>query len=218
MKQDGKPSQLSDDEHDIIFFRKEGTGERFPIDPGLHEHGAAKRFPIGDAGGRKARDLARPDAGSLPAHTHVGPAMAIAPTRPEPASQNGTCVIINQENVAIRNTWSTARLNNEPNPAAVDPFDGPLAPLRSTFEIAVAWPDGEVQLLQKKRGFGQTLTSTPLALGREGELWYQLRNGLVAGRVVLFVGGSRVVPVVNVASLEDDNGNVGNKTELGAKE
>jgi hypothetical protein len=205
MKLDGPArtrKDLRDDEHDIIVFRKVGGEQRFAFDPASKEHEAPEPLPLSAPGGRKARDLGRPHTVRL---ADSGPALAISPTRPEPAAQNGTCIIINQENVRIRNTWTTARLNNEPN-STPDRFDKPLAGQAQAFEVLVAWPDGEVHLIRKQAGHGASPTVTPVDASTEGELWYQLRNGLVAGRVPLFNSEPRnqIVPVVNVASLQDD--------------
>lgn len=209
MKPDGGPRRRNDDLHDIIVFRKAGgAGERFPIDRVTGRHGNAQHFPVQRTGGRKARGLARPNAGNAAGDT--GPALAISPTRPEPAAQNGTCIIINQENVKVRNTWSTARLNNEPpdpnDPLSKDPFDQPLEPLPEVHELLVAWPDGEIHLIRKQTGHGNAPLVSSIDMSLEGEAWYQLRNGLVAGRTPIVSSGppNRIVPIVNVASLEDD--------------
>jgi hypothetical protein len=187
-----------DDLHDIVVAPIAGGVERIPVDRG----GGANRgrydmppeaFGLDKNGGRKAHAVANPDG-------PFGPAFAVAPTRPEPAAQNGTCFIINQHNVRIRNPWTTARLNNEPNTAG-DPFDRPLLARDKVddFEILLAGPGGKIYCAEKKNG---ALSLGELTdLGYEGDIWYQLRGGVVAGSASCFQKQGRVLPLVNITSL-----------------
>ncbi len=187
-----------DDTHDVVIVPRRGGVQRFPVDrqKGVYSE-PPQEFPRNQTGGRKARAVIKPSK-------KFGPAFAIAPTRPEPAAQNGTCVLINQHNVRIRNPWTTARLNNEPAAGKVteDPFDRPLPNRdeRDAFEVLLAGPEGKVYLVRKLDGAAPTITELP-NMGLEGEIWYQLRNGFIAGSVHCFQEG-RVIPMVNVTSLE----------------
>lgn len=187
-----------DDLHDIVVAPKTGGVERIRVERlgaqrGRYLH-APKEFDLSKNGGRKALAVANPDE-------KFGPAFAAAPTRPEPAAQNGTCFIINQHNVRIRNPWTTARLNNEPN-AAPDPFDRPLPDedRNDDFEVLLAGPGGKVYCAEKRDGKTPSIKELT-DLGREGDIWHELRGGLVAGTVKCFQLEGRVLPLVNITSL-----------------
>jgi len=187
-----------DDTHDVVIVPRRGGVQRFPVDreKGVYTE-PPQDFPREQTGGRKARAVIKPSK-------EFGPAFAIAPTRPEPAAQNGTCVLINQHNVRIRNPWTAARLNNEPDADKVseDPFDQPLPARdeRHELEVLLAGPAGKVYLVRKLAGAAPTITELA-NMGMEGEIWYQLRSGFIAGSVRCFQEG-RVIPMVNVTSLE----------------
>lgn len=197
MSSEGEARKL-DDTHDVVIVPRRGGVQRFRVDreKGVYTE-PPQEFARNETGGRKARAVIKPSK-------EFGPAFAIAPTRPEPAAQNGTCVLINQHNVRIRNPWTTARLNNEPDAENVseDPFDQPLPPRdeRFEFEVLLAGPAGKVYLVRKLTGAAPTITELP-NMGMEGEIWYQLRSGFIAGSVHCFQEG-RVIPMVNVTSLE----------------
>ncbi|HVV51350.1 MAG TPA: hypothetical protein VHO06_16895 [Polyangia bacterium] len=190
---------LPDDIHDVVLVPEAGGVERFPVDrkTGRYDE-PPENFTRDKPGGRKARAVLDPDPGIF------GPAFAVAPTRPEPAAQNGTCVLINQHNVQIRNPWTTARLNNEP-PAGnelPDPYNAPLPPAdkEDRFEILIAGPCGKVYLVHKEPGSAPSIAELE-NLGLEGEIWYQLRSGFIAGSIRCFQRDNRVIPMVNVTSL-----------------
>ncbi len=187
-----------DDTHDVVIVPKSGGVQRFPVNRATGRYDQQpQEFPRSASGGRKARAVIDPS-------DRFGPAFAVAPTRPEPAAQNGTCVLVNQHNVRVRNPWTTARLNNEPaagDPAAQDPFNGPL-PARDkvdAFEVLLAGPAGKVYLVRKAAGAAPTIDELT-DLGAEGEIWYQLRSGFIAGTVPCQREG-REIPMVNVTSL-----------------
>ena len=188
-----------DDTHDVVIVPRRGGVQRFPIDreKGVYAE-PPQEFPRNETGGRKARAVIKPSK-------EFGPAFAIAPTRPEPAAQNGTCVLINQHNVRIRNPWTSARLNNEPGagePTEQDPFNRAL-PERDKgdeFDVLLAGPAGKVYLVRKMTGAAPTIMELP-NMGMEGEIWYQLRSGFIAGSVHCFQE-NKVIPMVNVTSLE----------------
>jgi len=194
-------SNQKDDSHDVVIVPGSGIVQRFPIDRTKGVYKGVEAYPRSEPGGRKARAVVNPS-------DEFGPAFAIAPTRPEPAAQNGTCVLVNQHNVRIRNQWTTARLNNEPDADPInpdlpdqDPFDQPLpeGDTSDAFEILIAGPKGKVYLVQKAAGSAPSINPIP-NLGTEGEIWYQLRGGFIAGSVRCFQEG-RVIPMVNVTSL-----------------
>jgi len=192
---------LPDDTHDVVLLPKVGGVEKFPVDRTTGRYTARPvSYTRNQSGGRKARAVVDPS-------NRFGPALAIAPTRPEPAAQNGTCVLVNQHNVRIRNPWTTARLNNEPRPAESpndDPFNAPLPASDNTdgFELVVAGTQGKLYLVKKLPRKDPTVAEIR-DVGLEGEIWYQLRGGLVAGSAQCFQEG-RVIPVVNVTSLRKE--------------
>jgi hypothetical protein len=281
------PTAVTDkDLHDIIVVPPAGGIQRIPIDRttrkydvGLEElcrkKGETFDLELEDDGGRKARVIAGPTQ-------KFGPAFAIAPTRPEPSAQNGTCIIINQRNVAASNTWTAARLNNEPPPppkadvpaggagavdakaradaeakakkdlatkvaAAKKRVDAEVASAEAkvngdakadaakaeaeaaakaaqdkllnsgyrarlpgqfkedAFEILLAGPMGRVYYVYKDKN-AQPQVVEVQDLSRETEIWYQLRNGLVAGTAPYEGEGGRVMPLVNVTSLMTSGG------------
>lgn len=190
-----------DDTHDVVIVPRNGSVHRFPVnrETGAYDQ-SPQEFPRNETGGRKARAVIKPSK-------DFGPAFAIAPTRPEPAAQNGTCVLINQHNVRIRNPWTMARLNNEPaagKEAQQDPFQRalPARDKRDEFDVLLAGPAGRVYLVRKAAGVAPTITELT-NIGVEGEIWYQLRSGFIAGSVHCFQEG-KVIPMVNVTSLEPE--------------
>lgn len=215
---------LRDDLHDVIILPKvpkvpKGqSGEkdppvafRFPIarndgelgaESKAGDYGPAEKLGAERPGGRKSRSLAAPDPS-------FGPAFALAPTRPEPAAQNGTCIIVNQEHVRIRNVWTAARLSSEPArqadgqqaaPVSTEPDEYtqrlPDADRATSFELLVAASQGKVFHVQ-----GDLAPRELGDLANESEIWYQLRNGFVAGSVYCRQL-ARVLPMVNVAALK----------------
>jgi hypothetical protein len=189
---------IPDDNHDVVIVPRRGGVQRFPVNraTGVYDK-LPQEYPRGDIGGRKARAVIDPSR-------KFGPAFAVAPTRPEPAAQNGTCVLVNQHNVRVRNPWTTARLNNEPaaDGAEKDPFNValPSSDQSDAFEVLLAGPAGKVYLARKTAGaVAPTIEELP-DVGVEGEIWYQLRSGFIAGSVHCFHEG-KVIPMVNVTSL-----------------
>jgi hypothetical protein len=200
-KVDEDQARKLDDTHDVVIVPRRGGVQRFRVDreKGVYTE-PPQEFARSETGGRKARAVIKPSK-------EFGPALAIAPTRPEPAAQNGTCVLINQHNVRIRNPWTTARLNNEPassQAAAPDPFQQPLPDRdqRDEFDVLLAGPAGKVYLVRKAAGAAPTITELG-NVGVEGEIWYQLRSGFIAGSVHCFQE-DKVIPMVNVTSLEPE--------------
>lgn len=204
-----KPLPPKDDQHDVIILPKNavaprvGVGhaavQRFKINRATGRYLPPEELPAHVSGGRKARSLGAPGEG-------YGPGISLAPTRPEPAAQNGTCIIVNQQHLRICNAWTAARLDNEPpqrptDASATVPDEPdiyreklPLRDQKSDFEMLVASGQGKVFLVKSNA------EPEPLDLTHESEIWYQLRNGFVAGSVYCEkIKG--VLPMVNVLSL-----------------
>jgi hypothetical protein len=195
MRPDSVKLPPQDDMHDLIIVPQRGGVERLRVTKeGSYEGNAAKELPSTAVGGRKSRAVAQPGE-------QFGPAMAISPTRPEPAAQNGTCNIVNQHNVRIRNPWTAARLNNEPS-AAPDPYNGPLpkSDRQDAFDILIAGPMGKVYHVEKRADAAPTVSELH-DLRYEGDIWYQLRNGFVAGSTRCFALDGKLIPMVNVLAL-----------------
>lgn len=196
MRPDSMRNPLRDDMHDIIIVPQRGGVERLKVsDVGSYVGHDAARLNRASTGGRKSRAIAQPGE-------EFGPAIALSPTRPEPAAQNGTCTVVNQHNIRIRNPWTTARLNNEPNPTLRDPYNDalPASDLDDTFEILVAGPLGKVYHVKKTKDAAATVADLG-DLRLEADIWYQLRNGFVAGSTRCFKLASRIIPMVNATAL-----------------
>jgi hypothetical protein len=116
----------------------------------------------------------------------IGPAIATMPRKPEPASSYWTCYLVNTKHLNYENPWIAANwsASSLPTGAAVGAAARPP-------ELLVAGEDGGVYHLvatEKDR----------ISLEQHPEVWQQLRNGTVAGRVRL---DGRILPLVNVSSL-----------------
>jgi hypothetical protein len=154
---------------------------------------------VRDSGARKLYNIARPSAD---AGEPRGPAFAVLPIRPDPASQFGTCFLMNTENLVLGNPWTAA----DWDAFEADGF-APPPPL-----AAGGWPDGDFELLvaaaqgkvfHVRRAEGHTAVSE-VDLHTEPEIWAQLREGVVVGTVKYEEIG-RILPIVNVTSLKVRN-------------
>lgn len=126
-----------------------------------------------------------------------GPALAALPLHPDPtASASCTCYLINPENVTYETAWTTEEWTDQ----KIQPSDNPIT-TDDAFELLVATPAGAVYLISKTKG--TKVSSVPVPLELEAELWSTLRGGTVAGsvRLVSMAPGPRVVPLVNVQAL-----------------
>jgi hypothetical protein len=176
---------------------------------------------VRDSGGRKVYDIARPG----PNH---GPAFAVLPIRPEPGTQADTCYLINTENLFLPNPW-TARdwdapplegdihsdLPPDSQPAATTPAsdDGSSPWPAEGFELLVAGPRGKVFLV---RCDGSSGSIQEIDVSRETDIWSQLREGLIVG-TVQYAAEQRVVPMVNVTSLDASRGQTTKTADQGGK-
>lgn len=173
-----------------------------------------------DLGQRHTMAVARPQdwghAGFR--ETDRGPAICTIPIKPEPgATSCVACYLLNAQNLNYRNAWTAEEWNDVP--------DGPdLPPTRSvdatTLDVLIAGPRGLVFRLDLRNLNGWTLgdpvrlsiqkgadtleagSVTCIDLSLQMEIWQQLRNGCVAGRVLFDDEGTkRVVPLVNITTL-----------------
>jgi hypothetical protein len=144
-----------------------------------------------------------------------GPAFATLPVKPEPAATSlGLCYLINTRNLNFRNAWTAEEWNDVPGGPDLEPAPGVDD---DGFEVALAAPQGKVLLLRidglralrhhraarVEIAKGASLSIESVDLGHQIEVWNQLRNGCVAGRVLYrrANGHSDVVPLVNITAL-----------------
>jgi hypothetical protein len=148
-----------------------------------------------DPGFRKAMSIAEPGGDQS-----RGPAFACMPIRPEPASSFYTCYLVDGNNVNFRNAWTKSGWNDQPGD---DDTDAPEAWGPANFEVLIAGTRGRVYHLDVRNG--KTANFEEVNLGLEGEIWIQLRSGVVAGRVQYYKhpsGSPKVLPLVNVTALQ----------------
>lgn len=149
------------------------------------------------AGETNAASAAKPVDGSPPR----GPILSTLPLHPDPAASAAcTCYLFNPDNLTYVTSWTQEEWNDRdvrPSSHSSNTLDD--------FELLVATAAGHVYLLQNGGG---TFIRTEIDLRFESELWNLLRNGCVAGSVLLVAhppGRSRVVPLVNVDALLDES-------------
>jgi len=135
-----------------------------------------------------------------------GPAFAMLPVKPEPASSNWACYLINAQRLAYKNPWTTVAWNDEPEPTAkAEDGNGTGVAPASGFELLVAGPAGDVYYVNSS---GSTPAITPIDLDQEQDIWSQLRNGCVVGTAEYYNhrNGPKVIPLVNAACLAAPKG------------
>jgi hypothetical protein len=185
-----------------------------------------EKLDLYDYAQRRTMTIARPHEWG-PQNTRArGPAFGTLPVKREPAATHCfACYLVDAENFSFRNAWTAEEWNDiapedlPPHPSADD----------SAFEVLLAAPRGKVFYLRLKLENDQGEDSWPsgksislskgegslesLNLRHEVEIWNQLRNGVVAGRVMsrrkaVLDGRSledvEYVPIVNVTSLVPD--------------
>lgn len=202
-----------------------------PIEPGKnhslgHEPGnfvdPPEKMDFYDYGQRKGISISNPaewgpdEARAL----QRGPALATLPIKPEPAATScGICYLLDAQNLNFRNPWTAEEWSQ------VNPEDLPTDPMvmDEGLDVLLAGPRGKVFRVTLKIQSGERDLWPPqqrrnlpdgaghvesIDLRRQAEVWNQLRNGVVAGRVLLderFVAEPgevrRVVPLVNITSL-----------------
>jgi hypothetical protein len=183
---------------------------------------------------RRVMAISRPQDAGPEQHRDVprGVAFGTLPVKAEPAATAcGTCYLINTQNLTFRNAWTAEEWNTIRGVP-----DLPAAPSADddSFEVLLAGPRGKVFHLVvnlgeqpqggewkdfwEPKGQPKDLGTDPrlgsiecIDLRHETEIWNQLRNGLVAGRVLFqkrvdqpVAGRANPVPLVNITSLIPD--------------
>ncbi len=157
--------------------------------------------------------------------TRRGPAVSTIPIKPEPgATACITCYLINAQNLNYRNAWTAEEWNEVPDgpdlPPARHVDDDEVemligGPRGLVFHIELEglrqWTPGERFRLvresdhtsdQKIATGAERGTVTCVDLSMQTEVWQQLRNGGLMGRVLFDDDGmKRVVPLVNITTL-----------------
>lgn len=180
---------------------------------------------------RRALSIARPQDWGNPNQSGIvrGPAFGTIPVKREPAATaSGACYLIDAQNLTFRNSWTAEEWTS----VSLDEKDN-LPAARSTddasFEVLLAGPRGKVFLLKVEIAGMPWVPDEPIAieittgengktrvgeiccldLRHEVEIWNQLRNGLVAGRVYRRAGGGKTfTPIVNITTLVPDDTNL----------
>jgi hypothetical protein len=189
------PASENDFKHDIYFASTNRTLYKFPVDP----DGGYTRQPEAPAYSepniRHIHNLANPamiEDSSRPR----GPVFATLPVTKEPAATSfGICYVINPNNLRYRNAYTAEEWHGSHAPEA----SGPKIP--EDFELLVAGPRGRIYHM-KVTEHGESIECNRLEqheLKVETDIWEQLRNGTVVGRVLF---RNEIVPLVNVTSVQ----------------
>lgn len=215
----GKPVQ----HHDILFFgpqqvQKPHEMYRFPVRKTGPEAGQFLDKPelldYTDFEQRRVSTIAHSAEWGNDAHrdVHRGIAFGTLPVKPEPsASSCGLCYLVNSDNLNFVNAWTAEEWNSIPD--GVELEAAPTADA-TEFDLLIGAPLGKVLHLKVRQldrwegkrarfdfgkhcGYG-SIESIDLRF--ESEVWNQLRNGVVAGRVLLR-DTATPLPLVNVTSL-----------------
>lgn len=184
----------ADDKRDLTHIKVDQRG----VPTTIHEN-VGLEYP----GRRKVMNLAQ----SGPEDSGRGTGFSILPMRPDPASSQMSCYLINPHNLRDVNPWTVAEWSQAEDEKdeglrwREDPsvFESPA------FELLLAGPMGEVYFVRKNADGGATIDQlSKQSLARESELWHQLRNGMVAGSVS-YAGHpdepGRAVAVVNMTAV-----------------
>ena len=181
------------DVHDLLVIPS--NNQLYRLKATSQENGYAPTVPpVGyqDTAYRKVMNIAQLGPGDAPR----GPAFAVLPNKPDPSTSQICCYLINSQNLRAANPWTAEPWNSEPGDDAsnaeaqleANRFDG------ADLDLLVAMADGRVLRVQEKHPIAA------LDLKEEGEVYTQLRNGLVAGTVYC-KGADKVLPIVNITSL-----------------
>jgi hypothetical protein len=169
-----------------------------------------------DVGQRKVYGIAHPEqVQSYGTSSDArGPAFAVMPIKPEPGSSScAFCYLINAQQVLSPNAWTAEEWNAPGGPD----FDAEANANRTEVEVLLALPRGIVLRLRvtdlhrldtfparatvaTATADGVTYELEPVALKNESEIWGELRNGCIAGRV-FHRQRDRVIPLLNVTAL-----------------
>lgn len=184
-----------------------------------------EKLDLFDYAQRRTMNVARPREWKTPSEVQRGPAFGTLPVKREPAATHCfACYLVNSENLSFRNAWTAEEWNDigaedlPPHPSADD----------DKLEVLIAGPRGKVFYLKVKLeqnnedawAPGHRVAFAPdsfvesLNLRHEVEVWSQLRNGLVGGRVLsrrkasldgVPIDKAEFVPLVNITSYITDD-------------
>jgi hypothetical protein len=202
--------------HDILLIRKEfipgqrpSRLERFPVDKTTgayrNDPAAAKAAVRPEGEGYRPTLNLGSTGGGTSAEPSRGPALSTLPLHPSPAASSATsCYLVNPQNLRYDNAWISEEFSDPPGGYNVEGRVG-----EDSFSLLVATPAGKVYYIEKKEGVTDKkgLAFHEVRLGFETEIWAQLRNGCVVGRVIYENAPGRksrkdkVVPLVNIDSL-----------------
>lgn len=213
--------------HDVLIVPPKGVVEaseffRVPVtkDESSSEVGQYRdppeRMDAEDWGQRKVLSAAFPEQHGPLEYRGLkrGPAFSVLPIKPEPASTSCVaCYLVAADNVNYPNPWTHGLWNSPTAQEDEQPLSSPTdldvllaAGQGKVLRLHVAdlsdWEAGGETIAFRRADGTAVATLEAIDLGREAEVWGQLRNGCVAGRVLLAEEG-RVVPLVNITSLQD---------------
>jgi len=197
-------------DHDVLVYSSQGDLYQVPVvqpppkgapapvegDPAPGSYATIpKPLTMRDSGYRKVDSIARYE------NSARGAGFAVLPNKPDPQSSQMSCYLINPQNFQTTTPWTATEWSS-----AEDKQDDGIALDLSrweadAFEFLVAVPLGKVYFARKLVDEPPTFTLVDLA--KEGEIWTQLRNGLVVG-TVKYVGhpkGPTIVALFNQTSV-----------------
>lgn len=188
---------MDDIHHDIYFVAPDEVLYKFPVDDNGSYTLPPRTPAYSEPNLRHIHNLANPAVTEEEPRPR-GPVFATLPVTAEPSAASiVTCYVINPNNLIYRNAytaeeWFSPGAEERPGPTIPDDFD-----------LIVAGPRGRIYHLEVRDG-GETATCKQLShdeLKVETEVWDQLRNGTVVGRVLF---REEIVPLVNVTSVQPE--------------
>ncbi|HKU41983.1 MAG TPA: hypothetical protein VJR89_27685 [Polyangiales bacterium] len=186
------------DPHNLLIIPD--NGQLYKMERKAEGFAASTTVPYYDKAYRKVMSIARPPK-TDPAQESRGPAFAILPTKPDPATSQICCYLVNAANVRATNAWTVDAWNSEPKDEAAAPATNVAVGKAASVDVLLALETGQVVRIQVDRD----LDRAELDLSKEGEIYTQLRNGLVAGTAYSVTAG-KVLPLINLASLAPQAG------------
>jgi hypothetical protein len=196
------PNDVAHDEHehDVYFMGKDNVVYKFPV----NYDGSYTKKPTTPAYSspnlRHIYNRANPNLTEEGERRPRGPVFATLPLTAEPGPASiSTCYVINPNNLIYRNAYTAEEWFS----AGAIETRAPTIP--ENFDLLVAGPKGRIYLMQVTED-GDACTCRKLEvddLKNETDLWDQLRNGTVLGRVLF---ENRIVPMVNVTSVQHEGG------------
>jgi hypothetical protein len=204
-------SDDDDTKHDIYFASKERVIYKFPVDPDGRYTREPETPAYSEGNMRHIHNVADPSlTDEKPGQR--GPVLATLPLTQEPTAASVVlCYVINPNNLNYRNAYTSEEWFAPGAPEK----DAPV--FSEEFELVVAGPKGRIYHLHVKNeaptdgGDSEREPDQEIRCVRvpretlitEMDVWGQLRNGTVVGRVVF---QNRVVPLVNVTSIQVQGG------------